>query len=612
MPVAQGDDELTQALAELAHDLTVLRIEHGNPSLRVIERHAPPSRPLSASAVSEVLTGKRLPGLDFLMALVQTLIAHDGSRRSVTRQDPELEVWRSRWRELQLLQTTSKRAQGSSPAEADETEQQPDQVEQPDRAEPRDRADRPERAERPVAGGETVSDPREVRIFVAMPGSTMGESAAWSSIPEIRRRLLEPVAERIGEHLGRRTALVIEKEKTATGAIHRSMFSEAFDADVYIADLSGANANVYLELGVRWALRDGVTIPICQNVGDVRFNASSSRVIPYGPMPDELEESIRQITEAAVGGLRSPSRVDSPVRDGAAFMLITRAEHDSLQEEIRSLREQQGEDLIGAALKSPSRARRIELLQQAVSRNPAGWRAHFELGVALRKEGRYEEAEAPLKVSAQLKEDFAPAWREIGLTLSKRGTSDEAAVEAFDRAVALDDQDSETWATLGGLHRRLARRGGTQGAFDTALLERSLSCYQKASRLSGNSTYPLMNVARIELLLAGLRRTDTAPALRRFGQLEHLALFAVQDTGSNDSWPLFDLADTLLLTGRGAEGLAALRKGVALVPQEERDAVLSSVIEPLQDVLSVDGLLAPEAADAVRRAVEECSLAIDQ
>ncbi|MEU3917791.1 tetratricopeptide repeat protein [Streptomyces sp. NPDC029004] len=594
--MAQGDDELTRALTALAHDLTVLRIEHGNPALRVIERQAPPSRPLSASAVSEVLNGKRLPGLDFLIALVQTLIAHDDGGRPLTRQDPRLDEWRSRWRELQLLQTTSKRTPGSPPAQEGEPEQ----------------LERPEEPEHQVDGTGAATDAPDLRIFVAMPGSTMGAAAAWSSIPEIRRRFLEPVAERIGEQMGCRAELVIEKEKTATGAIHRSMFSEAAEADVYIADLSGANANVYLELGARWALRDGVTIPICQSVGDVRFNASSSRVIPYGPMPDELEESIRQITEAAVDGLRNPWRVDSPVRDGAAYILVSRAEHELLREEIRRLREQQGEDLIRAALKSPSPARRIELLQEAVSRNPAGWRGYFELGVALRKEGRYEEAEGALKVSVRLKEDFAPAWREIGLTLSKRGTSDESAVEAFGRAVTLDDQDAETWATLGGLHRRLARKSSRQGAFDRAMLEQSLACYQKASRLSGNSTYPLMNVARLELLLAGLRRTDTTLAVERFRQLEHLARFAVQDTGSTDAWALFDLADTLLLTGRGAEGLAELRRGVALVPPEEREGVVTSVTEPLRDLLSLDGLLQADAADAVRAAIEEFSLTLEQ
>lgn len=44
------------------------------------------------------------------------------------------------------------------------------------------------------------------------------------------------------------------------GNIHQSMFEEALRAPVYIADLTGLNANVYLELGVRWAVRDNVTV----------------------------------------------------------------------------------------------------------------------------------------------------------------------------------------------------------------------------------------------------------------------------------------------------------------------------------------------------------------
>ncbi|MBT2367116.1 hypothetical protein J7E88_17830 [Streptomyces sp. ISL-10] len=106
--MAQEDDELTRARGELARDLVILRIENGNPSLRVIERHAPAGRSLSASAVSEVLNGKRLPGLDFLMALVQTLIAHGNGGRPVPRRDPRLDAWRARWRDLQLLQSTGR------------------------------------------------------------------------------------------------------------------------------------------------------------------------------------------------------------------------------------------------------------------------------------------------------------------------------------------------------------------------------------------------------------------------------------------------------------------------------------------------------------------------
>jgi hypothetical protein len=63
-----------QELAAFAEELRDLRISCGNPSLRELQKAAPSARPLSASAVSEALAGKRLPRLDFLIALAQTLL----------------------------------------------------------------------------------------------------------------------------------------------------------------------------------------------------------------------------------------------------------------------------------------------------------------------------------------------------------------------------------------------------------------------------------------------------------------------------------------------------------------------------------------------------------
>lgn len=73
-----------------------------------------------------------------------------------------------------------------------------------------------------------------------------------------------------------------------------------------------------------------------------------------------------------------------------------------------------------------------------------------------------------------------------------------------------------------------------------------------------------------------------------------------------DPWPVFDLADTLLLTGREEEGLAELRKAVGLVRPHEMESVLSSVVAPLQDFLNCPQLLAPATVNAVSAAVAEC------
>ncbi|MFE7838767.1 tetratricopeptide repeat-containing protein [Streptomyces sp. NPDC057474] len=579
--------DVQQGLAEMAADLRALQIQQGGPALREIERYAPPERPLRPSTVSEVLNGKRLPRLDLLLALVQTLLGFtDGGHRPVPLRDPRVEAWRDRWSALQLLQASVKPVTAIVASAADV-----------------------ELTSGPGSSAEaTVSDepPRTVRIFVAMPGTSMGTQARWDNIPEIRRRLLEPVADLVGGELCCETELVIEKEKTLMGTVHRSMFSEAMDADVYIADLSGANPNVYLELGVRWSLRDAVTVLVAQDIEEVRFNASASRVIPYGPMPEELMRAQQQITQAVVEGLRRPERVDSPVREGSAYVTVPRSHYEALAAEIASLRAQQGDDLIDAALalSGEDPARSIELLHEAVARNPSSLRGYFELGVALRRENRYAEAEDALRTCVRLRADHAPSWRELGTTRSKRGALQNAA-DAFARAVELDDSNAETWATLGGLHRRLARRDLPE-RFDAAELERALGCYRKAIALSGNDTYPRINEARVELLLCGVLGTDPAPALDRFRRLEHLARFAAEDAAGTDPWPVFDLADTLLLTGRESEGLAELRKAIGLVRPHEIQAVLTSVLAPLQDFLTCHQLLSTTTVSAVNKAVAEC------
>ena len=258
-----------------------------------------------------------------------------------------------------------------------------------------------------------------LRIFVAMPGSTMGEAARWGDIGEIKQRLLEPSAARLSEELRRPVQLVIEKDKLASGPIHSSMFREAIDADVYIADLSGANANVFLELGVRWALKDNVTILVSQDIGDnVKFNVSGNRVILYGPMPNELDRAISQIVASALSGLQDHLKIDSPVRNSLPLVTAPRSDWDALHDEIAQLKHTQADDLLVEARKAAP-AQAIALLQRAVDRDPLSIQAHLQLGIALRKTASYKQAIRELRTVVDLNEDSAEGWRELGVALSK-------------------------------------------------------------------------------------------------------------------------------------------------------------------------------------------------
>lgn len=193
------------------------------------------------------------------------------------------------------------------------------------------------------------------------------------------------------------------------------------------------------------------------------------------------------------------------------------------------------------------------------------------------------------------------------MALTKNENLVEAA-KAYQRAVELDSDDPETWANLGGLQRRLARiKGGAE--FDWPVLRQARDAYEQASKLRANDTYSLVNMARLDLLLAADEPEKRPPALTELRKLENLARYEAYAPERPDPWKLIDLADTLLLTGRTDAGLAELRAAIELIDPAERESYLTSAVGPLRDFLTVDVLDEPTAA-GVREAVRICTEAI--
>ncbi|MEV8531668.1 WD40 repeat domain-containing protein [Streptomyces sp. NPDC051211] len=99
-----------EELNVLAADLRRLRIDRGNPSYRKLEARAAKSRTgirLPVATQSDAFRGKRLLGLDTLMALVRILHSFDEYGRETAvppHNSPDLGVWRARWRALAALQ----------------------------------------------------------------------------------------------------------------------------------------------------------------------------------------------------------------------------------------------------------------------------------------------------------------------------------------------------------------------------------------------------------------------------------------------------------------------------------------------------------------------------
>ena len=215
-----------------------------------------------------------------------------------------------------------------------------------------------------------------------MPGTNLGTDAKWKN-PEDVKFFFGKVREALVERLGHEVELIIEKEKRSGGVIHDSMYREAYEADVYIADLTGNNPNVFLELGVRYALRRGVTVIVSQDTKAIPFNVESMRAVQYANRPDEM--AIGDIVDFIETGLRDKDHCDSPVMSALDLAVVPR---ERWEEAART----RVEALLGAAGRQQDLDQRLRLLRRAVEADPLSVKARSRFVKELRLGERYTEA----------------------------------------------------------------------------------------------------------------------------------------------------------------------------------------------------------------------------
>ncbi len=430
-----------------------------------------------------------------------------------------------------------------------------------------------------------------------MPGTTMGVSAKYSNPDSVKKNLLIPIVDKLKLKLNIPSIeLIIEKEKLDSAPIHQSMFREAQDADVYIADLTGSNPNVYLELGVRWALCDNVTIMIAQSVDDLKFNVFANRAFIYSP--DNIIDAIDKISTAIENGLKN-NGCDSMVRINNEIVTVSRSELKELKDEINRLKAARGEDLMNAAKASGSINDRINKLQEAVFANPASAEGFLELGRAYRDAGQYNEAIQSLLNAHKLKPIDGIINRELGVTYSKSKKMNEA-IHFLREAVRLNPKDAEAWSNLGGALRRLGMLEAPH-SLNQKYLDEARNSYDEAHRLDNFNLYAGLNVARLNVLLSKWDPSLLEQAKEQFRKQIYLCRHAVQQS-QTDYWRVFDLADALLFSGEYSEAQSLYTTAIELIPKDERPDKLTSVLNPFLDFIEakvLDGVLLSEVEKIV-------------
>lgn len=178
------------------------------------------------------------------------------------------------------------------------------------------------------------------QCFVIMPFGQMGTEDHIRNL-KIYQQLIRPVLRQCGfksiradelEHLGNITRDIIE-------LLH--------EADLVIADLSGKNANVFYELGVRHALFRYGTVPIIRKGETLPFDIANYRAIFYSTELDGPEEFRRELLKRIKVFDSKPKRKsDNPVHDiiGDKLLqteregMVSRSEYEAKVGEISRLK----------------------------------------------------------------------------------------------------------------------------------------------------------------------------------------------------------------------------------------------------------------------------------
>jgi len=130
----------------------------------------------------------------------------------------------------------------------------------------------------------------------------------------------------------------------------------------------------------------------------------------------------------------------------------------------------------------------IESYRKAIEIQPDYIYAHNGLGNVLREQGKFGEAIEAYRKAIEIQPDFVYAYNGFGYVLNKQGKLEEA-IKACREAIEIQPDNADTWSNLGWIYLSMNE------------LSEAETALQKSWELSGhNHSHALMNLGHIQLL----------------------------------------------------------------------------------------------------------------
>lgn len=350
---------------------------------------------------------------------------------------------------------------------------------------------------------DTINDLKEAAplCFVLMPfGRKLDAGGRLTDFDAVYRNVIAPAVEQAG------LDPVRADEERIGGTIHKPMFERLMLCHYAVADITGANPNVFYELGIRHALRPRSTVILFREGTVLPFDIALVRGISYktdgSGEPVEAEPTIAGVA-AQLKEARSNPHDDSPI-----FQLIDdlpRWEIDHTKTDVfRSTVDyskryknrlakavEQGAPAVEAIAAEPGLGNLLEVETGIVvdlflsMRDVKAYDAMIKL---------YDRMPLPVQRAKMMRE-------QLGFALNREGRFEEAE-KILKGVIAEFGPSSETNGLLGRNYKDRSDKAKEQGLPEArALLKRAIDTYLEGFEADWRDAYPGVNaVSLMEIL----------------------------------------------------------------------------------------------------------------
>lgn len=294
-------------------------------------------------------------------------------------------------------------------------------------------------------------------------------------------------------------------EEKVRGSIHKPMFERIMLCDYVVADLTGANANVFYEMGIRHAVKPHTTVSIFAGNSELPFDLAPFRTIPYEFSEENgLTNTIAiksKITEALLESKTSKT-TDSPIYqlvDGIKFQnSLAHEKTDIFREKVRF---DQGlsEELRTARSVPGSKAEKLAALNLVVNEKISRPEDH-EARVLIDAMLSYRDISA-FPEMVQFIERIPPYIRQTimvqeqyGFALNRTGNRTKA-IEVLEKVIEENGPSSETCGILGRVYKDYITDHYEKNELDmaTSYIDDAIAAYKKGFDADWRDAYPGIN-----------------------------------------------------------------------------------------------------------------------